>query len=156
MPEAPELEITVQNRQRGQRVPREALAEFVRRLAREKPPPGPATLAVELVSEKRMRELNRRFRGRDVATDVLSFPGGEDDPPGEARHLGDIAIAVGTAARQAHSAGHSLRRELERLVLHGYLHLLGYDHETDDGAMLRVERRLDRRLADAARRRGSR
>ncbi len=62
-------------------------------------------------------------------------------------HLGDIAISVAQAARQARGPRHALARELERLVLHGYLHLLGYDHERDDGEMLRLERRLARQLA---------
>ena len=97
-----------------------------------------------------MRELNRRFRGRDSTTDVLSFPGDSAPDPEGRRHLGDIAISVPTAARQARVAGHGLQRELSVLVLHGYLHLLGYDHETDDGTMLRLQRRLERRLLPTA------
>ena len=83
-----------------------------------------------------MRALNKRFRRTDKATDVLSFPAGER---GE---LGDVIIAAGVARRQALAAGHSLQTELRVLALHGLLHLLGYDHETDDGRMLKVERRL--------------
>jgi probable rRNA maturation factor len=86
-----------------------------------------------------VRALNRRFRRKDAATDVLSFP--SDAPP----HLGDIVIAAGVARRQAVSQGHPLRVELRVLALHGLLHLLGYDHERDDGAMARLERRLRRR-----------
>lgn len=93
-----------------------------------------------------MREFNQRYRDKDVPTDVLSFPGDDEPEPDGSRHLGDIVISVATAGRQAQSRGHSLPRELKRLTLHGYLHLLGYDHETDDGAMLRLERRLVRRL----------
>jgi probable rRNA maturation factor len=92
-----------------------------------------------------MRELNRTFRGRDAATDVLAFPAGRpavsDEP-----HFGDIVIAVPVAARQARERGHSLARELALLALHGYLHLAGYDHEVDDGTMRRLERRVARRL----------
>jgi probable rRNA maturation factor len=93
-------------------------------------------MTVALVPDARMRSLNRRYRGKDRATDVLSFPAGE---PGE---LGDVVIAAGVAARQAREAGHSMAVELRVLALHGLLHLLGYDHERDDGRMARLERRL--------------
>lgn len=83
-----------------------------------------------------MRALNRQFRGTDHATDVLSFPSEERG------FLGDVVIASGVAARQAREAGHSLLIELKVLSLHGLLHLLGYDHETDQGKMARVEARL--------------
>lgn len=102
-----------------------------------------------------MRDLNREFRGFDRPTDVLAFPGDEaEDPHGE-RHLGDIAIAVPTAARQARERGHSLPQEIRILVLHGYLHLLGYDHETDEGQMRRLQARLVRRLLPRKRTRPS-
>lgn len=93
-------------------------------------------LTIALVSDARIRALNRRFRGKDRATDVLSFPAGE---PGV---LGDVVIAAGVAARQAVQAGHSLQAEVRVLALHGLLHLLGYDHQHDDGRMARLERRL--------------
>ena len=77
---------------------------------------------------------------------MLSFATGDDEaPPGE-RHLGDIVISVATAAEQARQARHSLERELCVLMLHGYLHLLGYDHEADDGAMMRLQAKLQRKL----------
>jgi len=101
---------------------------------------------VALVSDRKMREFNRRYRGMDSTTDVLSFPAEADDAPSGERHLGDIVISVTTAAQQARQARHSLSRELKLLALHGYLHLLGYDHEVDDGSMVRLERRLARRL----------
>jgi len=94
------------------------------------------TLTIALVSDARIRSLNRRFRGKDLATDVLSFPADE------AGVLGDVVIAAGVAARQAVEVGHSLQAELRVLALHGLLHLLGYDHEHDDGRMARLERRL--------------
>ena len=94
-----------------------------------------------LVGDARMRRLNEAFRGVDRATDVLSFPSGE--PPGG--DLGDIAIAVGVARRQAASEGHALGVEIRILALHGLLHLLGYDHEVDHGAMRRFEEQLRRR-----------
>jgi probable rRNA maturation factor len=96
------------------------------------------SVTVALVPDDRVRRLNRQYRGRNQPTDVLSFPA---DEPGQ---LGDIVIAAGVARRQAASAGHSLGTELRVLALHGLLHLLGYDHETDVGTMQRVERRLRR------------
>ncbi len=100
-------------------------------------------VAVALVSDARMRALNRRYRGIDAVTDVLSFPvGGPMTDESSARVLGDILIAAGRAARQARSAGHSLTIELRILALHGLLHLLGYDHERDAGRMAQLERRL--------------
>ena len=93
-------------------------------------------MTVAIVADARVRTLNRRYRGWNYATDVLSFP---SDTPGL---LGDVVIASGVAARQARAARHSLRTELRVLALHGLLHLLGYDHERDDGQMARLERRL--------------
>ncbi len=98
---------------------------------------GHVTLAI--TSDRRVRDLNRRYRDKDVATDVLSFPSGEDGT------LGDIVIAAGVARRQAAAAGHALGTEWRVLALHGLLHLLGYDHEQDDGRMARLERRLRRK-----------
>jgi probable rRNA maturation factor len=86
-----------------------------------------------------MRVLNRAHRGQNHATDVLSFPAGE---PG---FLGDIVIAAAVARRQALAAEHSFGVEARVLALHGLLHLLGYDHETDGGAMSRLEARLRRK-----------
>jgi probable rRNA maturation factor len=140
------LDVTILNRQRGHTVDRAELSDFLRRVAREVPCAEGATLALALVSERRMRELNREFRGHNGTTDVLSFPGGDEPDPDGSTHVGDIVISVPTAARQAELRGHSLDRELMVLTLHGYLHLLGYDHETDDGEMLRLERRLEGRL----------
>lgn len=96
-------------------------------------------MVVALVSDARVRLLNQRYRGRDATTDVLAFPAEE---PGA---LGEVAIASGVARRQAVRAGHSVQTELRVLALHGMLHLLGYDHERDDGHMARVERRLRRK-----------
>uniref|UniRef100_UPI0025BB5495 rRNA maturation RNase YbeY n=1 Tax=Luteitalea sp. TaxID=2004800 RepID=UPI0025BB5495 len=94
-----------------------------------------------------MRRLNREWRGVDHATDVLSFPADDDGPRvrGQVRHLGDIVIATGVARRQAVAARHAYGTELKVLALHGLLHLLGYDHETDTGQMRRAEARLRRK-----------
>jgi len=110
------------------------------------------TVTIVLTGDGAVRRLNRQWRGIDRATDVLSFPAGQDPPlpggPGKPRgprHLGDIVIATGVAARQARRVGHSLRLELRVLALHGFLHLVGYDHNRDAGEMARVEGRLRRR-----------
>lgn len=145
------MEIDVVNRQRSRRVNAGALALFLRRAARELPPRAADGLTVCLVSDLRMREYNRTFRDADRVTDVLAFPGDEEPDPEGRIHLGDIVIAVPTAARQAREAGHSLPRELRILALHGYLHLLGHDHETDRGSMRRLQSRLERKLLPAAR-----
>jgi len=100
-----------------------------------------ASVTIAFVSDRRIRELNKQFRSIDKATDVLSFPA--DDEPG---NLGDIAISIETAARQAKENGLSLNGELAQLLLHGLLHLSGYDHETDNGEMNRIELRLRKTL----------
>lgn len=111
-------------------------------LAAVAPRAARGTVTLALVGDRRMRSLNRTWRGKDASTDVLSFPAGED--PGPAKHLGDLVISRDTAARQARAEGHSLATELRVLALHGLLHLLGYDHEHDSGRMARIERRLRR------------
>ena len=105
-------------------------------LSRIAPASAKGDLSIAIVSDRRMRALNRQFRGKDKVTDVLSFP---SDSRG---FLGDIVIAAGVSKRQAREAGHSAATELRVLALHGLLHLLGYDHEADDGRMARAEARL--------------
>jgi probable rRNA maturation factor len=108
-------------------------------------------VGIALVSDRRVQLLNRTYRRLDHPTDVLSFPAVEQhrSAPAGARGrdgwLGEIVIARGVARRQARSAGHSELTELRVLALHGLLHLLGYDHETDAGEMRRVEARLRRK-----------
>lgn len=111
-------------------------------------------MAVALIGDRGMRTLNRSYRKHDVATDVLAFPAGDPVPGGEWL-LGDLAVSVPAAARQAAERGHSLARELRILLLHGYLHLLGYDHEVDGGEMIRLEKRIVREMLPASRRGGS-
>ena len=113
-------------------------------LAKIAPAAARGDLCVALVSDARMKALNRQFRGKDQVTDVLSFP---SDPStalraGTRGFLGDIVIASGVAKKQAKAAGHSLNTEIRVLALHGLLHLLGYDHDADDGKMAKVEARL--------------
>jgi len=124
------------------------LAAWLRRVA---PRAARGRVTIALVSDGRIRALNRVYRRKDYATDVLSFPArarsaqtASPQPPVPDSELGDIVIATGVARRQARQAGHSERTELKVLALHGLLHLLGYDHERDAGRMSRVERRLRR------------
>jgi probable rRNA maturation factor len=99
---------------------------------------GRARISIALISDREMRALNRRWRGKDGATDVLSFPLGERGA------LGDVAISLDTAKRQAREGGWPLSVELRRLLAHGILHCRGYDHERREDArrMARAERRL--------------
>jgi probable rRNA maturation factor len=102
-------------------------------------------LTVALVTDARIRALNRKYRRKDKTTDVLSFPTSPAGPE-TGRYIGDIVIASGAARRQAKAAGHSVQTELRVLALHGLLHLLGYDHHhrRDNGRMARLEARLRR------------
>jgi len=102
-------------------------------------------VSVVLAGDGLLRRLNRDYRGRDRPTDVLSFPGA-----GGEEGLGDVVISVPTALRNARRQGHTVQQELDILALHGLLHILGYDHETDDGTMDRLERRLRRGLQGRA------
>ena len=143
----------------GRRASAPGLAVWLRRVA---PRRARGTVSIALVSDRRIRALNRTYRRNDYATDVLSFPAFARETrartsarrarprprspvPSTLRFLGDIVIARGVARRQAHEAGHSERSELKVLALHGLLHLLGYDHERDGGRMHRMEQRLRRR-----------
>jgi probable rRNA maturation factor len=102
-------------------------------------------VSVYFCGDRRMAALNRRWRRRDRSTDVLSFPAGG----GDRGFLGDIVISVPYATRQALSRGEAPAKEIDRLLLHGYLHLLGYDHEVDQGEMERLEARLRKRFGIA-------
>ena len=99
-------------------------------------------VSVYFCGDRRMAELNRRWRRKDRSTDVLAFPSVE----GASGFLGDIVISVPYARRQAKRRGEPAAREIDRLLLHGYLHLLGYDHETDEGEMDALEGRLRKRF----------
>lgn len=106
-------------------------------------------VSVLLTTDRRIRRLNRQFRGKDKATDVLSFPAAEwsgKRMPRASLPCGDLAISVETAAAQASRFGHPLILELKILMLHGLLHLAGFDHETDKGEMAAREDALRRRF----------
>ncbi len=101
------------------------------------------SLSVLLTSNRELRALNRQFRGKDKPTDVLSFP---SEVVGARRFIGDVAISVEIAAQNAKRLGHSSADEVKVLILHGLLHLAGYDHEADEGEMARTEERLRKKL----------
>lgn len=114
-----------------------------------------ASLTVAFVRDRVIRNLNSTFKGVSRASDVLSFPaqemrsGAGDDyfgGGGSLEHLGDVVISTDTALRQAGDSGHSFEREVDELVIHGVLHLCGYDHDTDRGQMNRLELKLRRKL----------
>jgi probable rRNA maturation factor len=160
------------NRQRTVRVARPPLEAFLARV-REQLRLNGAEITVCLVSDPAIAHMNETFRHKEGPTDVLSFPVAPASVPASlrrARHndaprkgvsrrvrlasssvseehsLGDIAISPATARRNAKKLGRTLPGELQILILHGVLHLLGYDHETDNGQMTRVENRLRRKL----------
>jgi probable rRNA maturation factor len=145
-------EIVLLNPNRYPEAPARPLRRWLAALLAERAP-GCASLGVRFAGDLTVRRMNRVFRGLDKTTDVLSFPGGGGGGGAGAGegggHLGDILISVPAARRQAAAAGHSGAREVRLLLLHGVLHCLGYDHETDGGEMERLERRLRRRWLDA-------
>ena len=91
--------------------------------------------AVAFISDRRMKQLNSFFRGKNVTTDVLSFPHEADEFDTDTSNLGDVVISAEQAVRQAEENGLTLENEIMQLILHGLLHLCGYDHETDNGEM---------------------
>jgi probable rRNA maturation factor len=127
---------------------RRALAAFLAAATEAVELQGQVT--VLLTDDATVRRLNREFRHKDKSTDVLSFPAaepvGEVTPSGPNRIAGDLAISLDTATRQAESFGHPLETEIRILILHGLLHLAGFDHETDTGQMARRETRLRRQF----------
>lgn len=127
---------------RGRPIADKALGPW---LARAAPRRVRGIVDVAIVSDAEMRRLNRQYRRSDRVTDVLSFPADTAERVRSPRFLGDLAIARGLAASQARREGHSVGTELRILALHGLLHLLGYDHQTDQGEMRRLEERLRQR-----------
>jgi len=115
-----------------------ALSRFVARARRAAGLKGMVDVLV--TSNAEMKILNRRFRGKNQATDVLSFPSGADDP--RQGFAGEIAVSAEVAAPNARALGHTCAHEVKILVLHGVLHLQGYDHERDHGEMARRENQL--------------
>jgi probable rRNA maturation factor len=144
------------NRQRAARLARRPLELFLRRVWDELGLEG-ADVTICLVSDAAIARMNEAFRRKKGPTDVLSFPAKRSKlavvPTRRGRrgalkskYLGDVAVSPATARRNAKTYGRTLGNEIRILILHGVLHLLGYDHETDRGAMNRLEQKLRRRL----------
>ena len=131
--------IEVVNRQRSKKVDTEKWTRFADKVLDTIGKHG-SSATIAFVSDKKIRRLNKQFRNLDKPTDVLSFPAEEET------NLGDIAISVETAALQAKENGLTFDNEIAQLILHGLLHLSGYDHETDNGEMNRLELRLRKKL----------
>src|SRR5690348_3037383 len=131
--------IEVVNRQRGRKIDTQTWESFAANALDAIGKHG-SSATIAFVSDTSIRQLNRQFRSIDKATDVLSFPAEEEE------NLGDIAISVQTAAAQAKENGLTFDGEIAQLILHGLLHLSGYDHETDNGEMNRLELRLRKKL----------
>jgi len=144
----------IENKQRTVPLRLRPLRLFLRRVLRELGL-APGSLAIRLIDDEEMARLNQTYRKKQGSTDVLSFPAIERRKPLRTwrapkrslyRFLGDIAISPAAARRNAKSLGRKLPDELHILILHGALHLLGFDHEADRGEMERIELRLRRRL----------
>jgi probable rRNA maturation factor len=141
-------EIEVLNRQRLREIDKDRAAALSRAVLDRIGRPE-AVLTVTFIRDRAMRRLNRDYRGMDRPTDVLSFAYHEGEgtvADDETPHIGDVVISVETAERYAREFSLSFDREIEHLVIHGALHLAGYDHETDNGEMNKLERKLRREL----------
>lgn len=155
--EAP-LELVLQNASTYAEIDAPSLRRWIEALVRSLAPAA-RSVGVRLCGDRAMRAMNRDFRGRDYVTDVLSFPGsfacrhgapalggaGGEYDDGTAAHLGDVVVCVPQARRQAAERGEPLEGEVRMLLLHGLLHCMGHDHETDSGEMETLERGLRRR-----------
>src|SRR5207237_839076 len=139
------LMIELINRQRARRISAKIWREFAEHALRTIG--NEHGVSIVFVSDRMIKKLNRQFRGKDFATDVLSFPNhAEPFESQDEKAFGEIVISVDRAAAQAKENGLSFSNEVEQLILHGLLHLSGYDHDTDNGEMSRLELRLRRKL----------
>jgi len=138
--------IEIINRQRSKPINARQLRELGERALRTIGS-SKQTATVVFVGDAAIRKLNKQFRGKDQVTDVLSFPNEAERFEAENQsQLGEVVIAVERAATQAKQNGLTFSNEVEQLILHGLLHLCGYDHETDDGEMNRLELKLRKKL----------
>ncbi len=135
------------NSQRKIKINRQVFQEFAENLISQSPEAENKSFTVAFVSDKKMRELNKQFRGKDKTTDVLSFPFEADEFEPEKNNLGDIVISAEQAGKQAKENNLDLETEIKQLILHGVLHLCGCDHETDNGEMNLRELELRDKLA---------
>lgn len=113
-------------------VPDELLERAAEHTLRHQAALAPADLTIVQTGDAEIQALNRDYLGHDAPTDVLSFPSNETDPESGTRYLGDVVVSVPRAADQAQQAGHSLEAEVQLLVVHGVLHLLGHDHAEEE------------------------
>ena len=134
------------NRQRKVKIKPESFQEFAEKAVDAVKEARGKSCTVAFVSDRKMTELNRMFRGKSSTTDVLSFPNEPDEFEESENNLGDIVISLEQAARQAEENNLSLDTEIKQLILHGILHLSGYDHEADKGEMNRLELKLRDKL----------
>jgi probable rRNA maturation factor len=142
----PLLMIEVVNRQRKLPIDCERWQAFATKAAGVLPDGAPG-VTIAFVSDRAMRELNLLWRHKRGTTDVLSFPAEQDEfEKVDGPRLGDVVISVEQAARQAQENGLTLDQEISQLILHGLIHLCGYDHSTDSGEMDRLELRLRKKL----------
>jgi probable rRNA maturation factor len=139
------MKVEIFNRQRRISVILKGFLEFTEAAVNASPQPG-KSVSIEFVTDERMKELNERFRGKDAVTDVLSFPNEPDELDADENYLGDMVIALDQAERQAQENGLDFDQEVKQLILHGILHLCGFDHETDGGEMNRLELELREQL----------
>jgi len=134
------------NRQRKRRVSSTQWREFAER-ALHATGKDKRDVTIVFMADGEIKKLNRQFRGKDYATDVLSFPSQRERFEKELKaNLGEVVISLDRAAAQAKENGLTFSNEVEQLILHGLLHLRGYDHETDNGEMNRLELKLRRKL----------
>lgn len=138
--------MVVHNLQRKIPIEKVIFDEFAETVATKAVGDSDKTFSVAFISDNRMKQLNEMFRGKSTTTDVLSFPHEPDEFDPDKNNLGDIVISAEQAKKQAEENGLSLEIEIKQLILHGVLHLCGYDHETDDGEMNARELELRERL----------
>jgi len=134
------------NRQRKFKVNLTALQNFAQKAVKSVTKAENKNFTVAFVSDRKMRELNKTFRGKNRTTDVLSFPFAAEEFEADANDLGDIVISLEQAAKQAAGNNLDFETEIKQLILHGVLHLCGYDHETDKGEMNALELQLREKL----------
>jgi probable rRNA maturation factor len=134
--------LEIVNNQRKFKLKWSEFREFAERAINLIPETENKSATIAFVSDRKMRELNRKFRAKNSTTDVLSFPFAADEFDLETNNLGDIVISVEQAERQARENDLTIENEIKQLILHGILHLCGYDHETDTGEMNRRELEL--------------
>ena len=140
----PKLLANFKTYQRKWPINRASIRNYLQRIWKHLGTSLQSEVTVVFLNDAQMQRYNRQYRKKDSSTDVLSFPVNEML---DGRHyLGDMLISLEKTSRQAAEKGHSMKKELEILLLHGVLHLMGYDHETDDGQMNRLEKRLRENL----------